>query len=125
MPWEFSTFKVCFGVSLVCLISFFFLFSSSNNDDIKIINKLQTIVNLLGKIVIIFVFCLKICVFFFDSGRDLMDSVLQGLKPTKRDAYGRLILGDIITSVNGRKVTNGSDLYRALDQCEVGDEVLS
>ncbi|GLT33260.1 hypothetical protein SLA2020_078640 [Shorea laevis] len=47
-----------------------------------------------------------------------------GLQPTKRDGYGRLILGDIITSVNGRKVTNGSDLYRILDQCKVGDEVI-
>jgi hypothetical protein len=49
--------------------------------------------------------------------------MLQGLLPTKRDAYGRLILGDIITSVNGKKVTNGSDLYRILDQCKVGDTV--
>ncbi|KAG7985608.1 hypothetical protein I3843_03G035100 [Carya illinoinensis] len=46
-----------------------------------------------------------------------------GLQPTKRDPYGRLILGDIITSVNGKKVTNGSDLYRILDQCKVGDAV--
>uniref|UniRef100_A0A5B7A9B8 PDZ domain-containing protein n=1 Tax=Davidia involucrata TaxID=16924 RepID=A0A5B7A9B8_DAVIN len=46
-----------------------------------------------------------------------------GLLPTKRDPYGRLILGDIITSVNGKKVTNGSDLYRILDQCKVGDTV--
>ena len=49
--------------------------------------------------------------------------MLQGLQPTKRDAYGRLILGDIITSVNGKKVTNGSDLYRILDQCKVGEKV--
>ncbi|PQQ15776.1 protease Do-like 1 chloroplastic isoform X1 [Prunus yedoensis var. nudiflora] len=48
---------------------------------------------------------------------------LGGLLPTKRDAYGRLILGDIITSVNGKKVSNGSDLYRILDQCKVGDKV--
>ncbi|OAY75958.1 Protease Do-like 1, chloroplastic, partial [Ananas comosus] len=47
-----------------------------------------------------------------------------GLLPTKRDAYGRLILGDIITSVNGKKVTNGSDLYRILDQCKVGETVI-
>ncbi|XVE67927.1 hypothetical protein DITRI_Ditri09bG0027100 [Diplodiscus trichospermus] len=47
-----------------------------------------------------------------------------GLQPTKRDAYGRLILGDIITSVNGKKVTNGSDLYRILDQCKVGDQII-
>uniref|UniRef100_A0A164VW60 PDZ domain-containing protein n=1 Tax=Daucus carota subsp. sativus TaxID=79200 RepID=A0A164VW60_DAUCS len=46
-----------------------------------------------------------------------------GLLSTKRDAYGRLILGDIITSVNGKKVSNGSDLYRILDQCKVGDTV--
>ncbi|KAH7851753.1 hypothetical protein Vadar_016157 [Vaccinium darrowii] len=46
-----------------------------------------------------------------------------GLRPTKRDAYGRLILGDIITSVNGKKISNGSDLYRVLDQCKVGDQV--
>lgn len=48
---------------------------------------------------------------------------MQGLLSTKRDAYGRLILGDIITSVNGTKVNNGSDLYRILDQCKVGDKV--
>ncbi|KAJ4824502.1 Protease Do-like 1, chloroplastic [Turnera subulata] len=47
-----------------------------------------------------------------------------GLQSTKRDGYGRLILGDIITSVNGKKITNGSDLYRILDQCKVGDEVM-
>ncbi|KAK9108063.1 hypothetical protein Syun_024074 [Stephania yunnanensis] len=46
-----------------------------------------------------------------------------GLQPTKRDSFGRLILGDIITSVNGKKVTNGSDLYRILDQCKVGEKV--
>ncbi|XP_020255700.1 LOW QUALITY PROTEIN: protease Do-like 1, chloroplastic [Asparagus officinalis] len=47
-----------------------------------------------------------------------------GLQPTKRDSYGRLILGDIITSVNDKKVSSGSDLYRILDQCKVGDTVM-
>ncbi|PKU69070.1 protease Do-like 1, chloroplastic [Dendrobium catenatum] len=47
-----------------------------------------------------------------------------GLRPTKRDEYGRLVLGDIITSVNGKKVANGSDLYRILDQCKVGEKVI-
>ncbi|KAL5571360.1 hypothetical protein UlMin_020957 [Ulmus minor] len=46
-----------------------------------------------------------------------------GLKSTKRDTYGRLVLGDIITSINGKKVSTGSDLYRALDQCKVGDKI--
>lgn len=47
-----------------------------------------------------------------------------GLRPTKRDSYGRLILGDIITTVNGQKVSNGSDLYKILDRCKVGDKVM-
>ncbi|KZV23912.1 DegP protease 1 isoform 1 [Dorcoceras hygrometricum] len=46
-----------------------------------------------------------------------------GLRSTKRDSYGRLILGDIITSINGKKVANGSDLYRIMDQCKVGDKI--
>lgn len=49
---------------------------------------------------------------------------MQGLLPTKRDSYGRLILGDIITSINGKKVSNGTDLYRILDQCKVGEKVI-
>ncbi|KAJ8750897.1 hypothetical protein K2173_016078 [Erythroxylum novogranatense] len=47
----------------------------------------------------------------------------HGLPPTKRDSFDRLILGDIITSVNGKKVTNG-DLYRILDQFKVGEKVM-
>ncbi|KAL0343998.1 UNVERIFIED_CONTAM: Protease Do-like 1, chloroplastic [Sesamum angustifolium] len=47
-----------------------------------------------------------------------------GLQPSKRDTFGRLVLGDIITSINGKKVSNGSDLYRILDQCKVGDKVI-
>ncbi|KAL2335680.1 hypothetical protein Fmac_016893 [Flemingia macrophylla] len=64
------------------------------------------------------------------SGVLVLDAPLNGpagkagLQPTKRDSYGRLILGDIITSVNDKKVTNGSDLYRILDQCKVGDKVI-
>ncbi|KAG9141201.1 hypothetical protein Leryth_001689 [Lithospermum erythrorhizon] len=54
----------------------------------------------------------------------LINCCFQGLKSTKRDAYGRLVLGDIITSVNGKKVSNGSDLYRILDQCKVGEKKL-
>ncbi|KAM7509128.1 hypothetical protein LguiA_019581 [Lonicera macranthoides] len=63
------------------------------------------------------------------SGVLVLDAPLNGpagkagLQSTKRDAYGRLILGDIITSVNGKKISNGSDLYRILDQCKVGDKV--
>jgi hypothetical protein len=48
-----------------------------------------------------------------------------GLRSTKRDSYGRLVLGDIITSLNSQKVSNGSDLYKILDRCKVGDTVKS
>ncbi|GMH24215.1 hypothetical protein Nepgr_026058 [Nepenthes gracilis] len=64
------------------------------------------------------------------SGVLVLDAPLNGpagkagLLPTKRDAYGRLILGDIITSVNDKKVSSGSDLYRILDNCKVGDKVI-
>ncbi|CAI5947830.1 unnamed protein product [Closterium sp. NIES-65] len=44
-----------------------------------------------------------------------------GLRPTSRDNYGRLVLGDIITAIDNHKVRSGTDLYRALDDCQVGD----
>ncbi|GLI63253.1 hypothetical protein VaNZ11_006153 [Volvox africanus] len=44
-----------------------------------------------------------------------------GLKGSTRDEYGRLVLGDIITAVNGVKIKNSSDLYRVLDKAQVGD----
>ena len=46
-----------------------------------------------------------------------------GLKGTSRDADGRLVLGDIITSANGKKVKLAADLYRALDKVKVGQVV--
>ena len=42
-----------------------------------------------------------------------------GLVGTSRDEYGRLILGDIITGINGKAIKNSSDLYRVLDGCKV------
>ncbi|PNW86485.1 hypothetical protein CHLRE_02g088400v5 [Chlamydomonas reinhardtii] len=44
-----------------------------------------------------------------------------GLKGSSRDEYGRLVLGDIITAVNGVKIKTSSDLYRVLDKSAVGD----
>ncbi|CAI5519537.1 unnamed protein product [Closterium sp. Naga37s-1] len=46
-----------------------------------------------------------------------------GIRPTTRDSYGRLVLGDIITGIDGNTVRNGSDLYRILDRCKVGQKV--
>ncbi|GAB4817140.1 hypothetical protein N2152v2_004186 [Parachlorella kessleri] len=44
-----------------------------------------------------------------------------GVRGTTRDEYGRLVLGDIILSVDGSKIKSGSDLYRVLDKKRVGD----
>jgi hypothetical protein len=43
----------------------------------------------------------------------------SGIRGTSRDEYGRLVLGDIITAVNGKNVRNSSDLYRMLDKARV------
>lgn len=44
-----------------------------------------------------------------------------GIQGTTRDEYGRLVLGDIIRSVNGATIKTASDLYRILDKAAVGD----
>ncbi|KXZ43319.1 hypothetical protein GPECTOR_94g641 [Gonium pectorale] len=47
-----------------------------------------------------------------------------GLKPTTRDRFsGSLVLGDIITGLDGRPVKNYSDLVGILDEKRVGDTV--
>lgn len=47
----------------------------------------------------------------------------SGIKGTSRDKYGRLVLGDIITALNGKRVRTASDLYKLLDKCSIGDKV--
>jgi S1-C subfamily serine protease len=44
-----------------------------------------------------------------------------GIKGTERDDYGRLILGDIITGVNGTPIKQSADLFRLLNRKAVGD----
>lgn len=44
-----------------------------------------------------------------------------GILGTSRDEYGRLVLGDIIRTVNGSTIKTSSDLYRILDKSKVGD----
>ena len=46
-----------------------------------------------------------------------------GVQPTRRDANGRLVLGDIIVAVNNAPIMNSDDLWRQLDDKEVGDLV--
>jgi S1-C subfamily serine protease len=44
-----------------------------------------------------------------------------GLRPTERDRRGNIILGDLIIAAGGKPVRNTNDLYRILDNRQVGD----
>ena len=46
-----------------------------------------------------------------------------GIQPTRRDAEGRLRLGDIITALDGKKVESPNDLYLLLEKYKIGDAV--
>uniref|UniRef100_A0A7R9VQK3 PDZ domain-containing protein n=1 Tax=Chlamydomonas euryale TaxID=1486919 RepID=A0A7R9VQK3_9CHLO len=50
-------------------------------------------------------------------------AAVGGLKGTYRDRGGRLVLGDVITGINGRPVKSYSDLFGLLDDQRVGDTV--
>ncbi|KAJ9507395.1 hypothetical protein QJQ45_006357 [Haematococcus lacustris] len=43
---------------------------------------------------------------------------LAGVQPTWRELSGRLLLGDIITAINGRTVRTQKDLFAALDNSQ-------
>ena len=46
-----------------------------------------------------------------------------GIQPTRRDAEGRLRLGDIIVAIDGKKVTTSNDLFLLLEKYQIGDAV--
>jgi S1-C subfamily serine protease len=46
-----------------------------------------------------------------------------GIRPTRREASGRVRLGDIITGIDGRKVESSNDLFLVLERYKVGDAV--
>ena len=46
-----------------------------------------------------------------------------GIRSTKRDDSGRLLLGDVIVGIDDEKIEDSYDLYRALDNHVVGDSV--
>lgn len=46
-----------------------------------------------------------------------------GIEPTKQTANGRIVLGDLIKEIDGRKVSNSTDLFRILDTKSVGDTI--
>jgi S1-C subfamily serine protease len=46
-----------------------------------------------------------------------------GIRATRRDAFGRLVLGDVIVSIDGQPVRSNDDLVGLLEQRKVGDRV--
>jgi S1-C subfamily serine protease len=44
-----------------------------------------------------------------------------GLRPTRRDARGRILLGDLIVSIDGKPIADSKDLFRILDSYNIGD----
>jgi S1-C subfamily serine protease len=46
-----------------------------------------------------------------------------GLRGIRRDRSGRLLLGDVVISINGKKVKEYDDLYHLLDGHSVGDTI--
>ena len=46
-----------------------------------------------------------------------------GIRPIQRESSGRLILGDVITAIEGKKVKSPNDLFLILENHQVGDTV--
>lgn len=46
-----------------------------------------------------------------------------GLRGTNRDAFGRIVLGDVIVAINGQPLTTVEDLLAAFDDRQVGETV--
>ena len=46
-----------------------------------------------------------------------------GLRPTRREASGRVKLGDVITAIDGKKIESPNDLFLTLEKYKVGDSV--
>jgi S1-C subfamily serine protease len=46
-----------------------------------------------------------------------------GIRPTRRESSGRVILGDVITAIDGKKVESPNDLFLILENHQVGDIV--
>ena len=50
-------------------------------------------------------------------------AAIADLRPTRRDARGRVVLGDIIVAIDDQKVSESKDLFRILDSHNIGDTV--
>jgi S1-C subfamily serine protease len=47
-----------------------------------------------------------------------------GIRPTRRESSGRVILGDVITAIDGKKVESPNELFITLENYKVGDVVI-
>jgi S1-C subfamily serine protease len=47
-----------------------------------------------------------------------------GIRPTRRESSGRIILGDVITAIDGKKVESPNELFLTLENYKVGDAVV-
>jgi len=47
-----------------------------------------------------------------------------GLIPTRRDDAGEVLLGDVITSIDGKPVRAVEDLFATMKGCKVGQTVV-
>jgi S1-C subfamily serine protease len=46
-----------------------------------------------------------------------------GIEPPRRDATGRIRLGDVITAIDGKKIESPNDLYLLLERYKIGEAV--
>jgi S1-C subfamily serine protease len=46
-----------------------------------------------------------------------------GIRPTRREGSGRVLLGDVVTAVDGKKVESPNELFILLENYKVGDVV--
>jgi S1-C subfamily serine protease len=46
-----------------------------------------------------------------------------GIQPTRRNRYRQLVLGDVITAINGKPIQTTKDYYRTLEGFKVGDTI--
>lgn len=47
-----------------------------------------------------------------------------GIRPTRRESSGRVILGDVITAIDGKKVESPNELFLVLENYQVGDTIM-
>lgn len=46
-----------------------------------------------------------------------------GIRATRRDAFGRVRLGDVVVAIDGKKIESVNDLFLVLEQYKLGDTV--